>query len=54
MGHEIGHVTARHSVRQHSTSTMTGILGAVLSASTGIQGVSDLSELAGTASRAQH
>ncbi len=29
LGHEIGHVTARHSVRQHSTATMTGILGAV-------------------------
>ena len=49
LGHEIGHVTARHSVRQHSASTMTGILGAVLSASTGVQGVSDLSRLAGTA-----
>ncbi len=33
LGHEIGHVTARHSVRQYSASTMTGIglvLGSVL------------------------
>ncbi len=49
LGHEIGHVTARHSVRQHGTATMTGLLGAVLSASTGIQGIDTLSNLAGTA-----
>jgi len=49
LGHEIGHVTARHSVRQHGTATMAGILGAVVSASTGIQGAGDLSRLAGTA-----
>jgi predicted Zn-dependent protease len=49
LGHEIGHVTARHSVRQHGTATVAGILGAVLSASTGIQGVDSLSNLAGTA-----
>ena len=49
LGHEIGHVTARHSVRQHSTATMTGILGAVLAASTGIQGADTLTNLAGTA-----
>ena len=49
LGHEIGHVTARHSVRQHGTATVAGILGAVLSASTGVQGVDTLSNLAGTA-----
>ncbi len=49
LGHEIGHVTARHSVRQHGTATMAGILGAVVSASTGVQGAGDLSRLAGTA-----
>ena len=42
LGHEIGHVTARHSVRQHGTSTITGLLGAVISATSGVQGVSDL------------
>ena len=49
LGHEIGHVTARHSVRQQSTSAVTGILGAVLAASTGIQGADSLTSLAGTA-----
>ena len=49
LGHEIGHVTARHSVQQHSTSTMTELLGAVLSASTGVQGVGELSRMTGTA-----
>lgn len=49
LGHEIGHVTARHSVRQHSTATATGILGAVIAASTGIQGTDTLTSLAGTA-----
>jgi predicted Zn-dependent protease len=49
LGHEIGHVTARHSVRQQSTATMTGLLGAVISASTGIQGIDSLTDMAGTA-----
>ena len=49
LGHEIGHVTARHSVRQQSTSAVTGLLGAVLAASTGIQGADTLSNMAGTA-----
>jgi predicted Zn-dependent protease len=39
LGHEIGHVTARHSVRQQSAATATGVLGAVLAAGVGIQGV---------------
>ena len=49
LGHEIGHVTARHSVRQQSTTAVTGILGAVLAASTGIQGADSLTNIAGTA-----
>ena len=49
LGHEIGHVTARHSVRQQSTTAVTGILGAVLAASTGIQGADSLTNMAGTA-----
>jgi predicted Zn-dependent protease len=49
LGHEIGHVTARHSVRQQSTATVAGILGAVVAASTGVQGVDTLANLAGTA-----
>ncbi|MEM9604118.1 MAG: M48 family metalloprotease [Pseudomonadota bacterium] len=34
LGHEVGHVTARHGVRQQSTQGVTGILSAVLAAST--------------------
>jgi predicted Zn-dependent protease len=49
LGHEIGHVTARHSVRQQSTATVAGILGAVVAASTGIQGADTLANMAGTA-----
>ncbi len=49
LGHEIGHVTARHSVRQHSTSTVLGVLGAVAAATTGSRAVGDLSNLAGGA-----
>jgi len=35
LGHEIGHVTARHSVRQYSTATATGLLGSILLAEAG-------------------
>ena len=49
LGHEIGHVTARHSVRQQTTATMTGLLGAVVAASTGVQGVDTLTDMVGTA-----
>jgi len=49
LGHEIGHVTARHSVRQQSTSTVTGLIGAVVTAASGIQGVDSLTNMAGTA-----
>ena len=49
LGHEIGHVTARHSVRQHSTATAAGLVAAVLGAASGIQGADTLANLAGTA-----
>ena len=49
LGHEIGHVTARHSVRQHSTSTVLGVLSAVAAATTGSRAVGDLSNMAGGA-----
>jgi len=49
LGHEIGHVTARHGVRQHTASTLTGMLAGVISASVGTYGVSDLTNVAGTA-----
>jgi predicted Zn-dependent protease len=49
LGHELGHVTARHAVRQHSTATATGILGSILAAQVGVQGAHDLANVIGTA-----
>ena len=45
LGHEIGHVTARHSVRQQSQGTLATlgavILGSVLESSTGVGGITN-------------
>jgi predicted Zn-dependent protease len=49
LGHEIGHVTARHSVRQHTAATATGILAGVLASQTGVSGAGDLFNAIGTA-----
>jgi len=49
LGHEIGHVTARHAVRQHSASTATGIVAAILASQAGFQGAGDLFNTVGTA-----
>ncbi len=49
LGHEIGHVTARHSVRQQSAATVTGLAGAILQATTGVKGSGDLFNVAGKA-----
>ncbi len=49
LGHEIGHVTARHAVRQQSAATATGLLGSVLAAGVGIQGTQDLVNVLGNA-----
>jgi predicted Zn-dependent protease len=49
LGHEIGHVTARHAVRQHAAATTTGLLGAVIAATTDIPAAGDLANVAGTA-----
>jgi len=48
LGHEIGHVTARHSVRQHSASTATSLLGALVAAASGVQGADQLANIVGT------
>ena len=49
LGHEIGHVTARHGVRQQSASTVTGILATVIGATAGVRGAGDAANIAGTA-----
>jgi len=48
LGHEIGHVTARHSVRQQSGQMASSILGILISATTGISTLGDLSQTIGT------
>ena len=48
LGHEIGHVTARHSVRQQSGQTASSILGILISAATGSSSLGDLSQTIGT------
>ena len=56
LGHEIGHVTARHSVRQHGTATaantVTNVLGVLVATQAGSvagSATGNLSNLAGTA-----
>jgi len=49
LGHEIGHVTARHAVRQQSAATVAGVVGSVIAAQTGVQGAQDLLNVLGTA-----
>jgi len=48
LGHELGHVTARHSVRQHSLSTTANIIGGLVTAASGVREVGQLSQLLGT------
>lgn len=49
LGHELGHVTARHSVRQQSKSMVASILATVAAAGTGYQAAGDISSLLGSA-----
>lgn len=49
LGHELGHVTARHSVRQHSASTTTQVLTSVLASTAGVYGAQDVANIASTA-----
>jgi len=48
LGHELGHVTARHSVRQHSLSTTANIIGGLVSAASGVREIGQLSQVLGT------
>ena len=48
LGHELGHVTARHSVRQHSLSTATNVLGSLIAAASGVPSAGQLSNVLGT------
>lgn len=49
VGHEIGHVTARHSVRQQSGATAAGVGAAVVGILTGSPDLMNVANMAGTA-----
>ena len=49
LGHEIGHVTARHSVRQYTAAQVTGLAGAVIASQVGTPGAGDVLNVLGTA-----
>ena len=49
LGHEIGHVTARHSVRQHGAQTAAGLIGVLATIATGSQQVAQASNQIGGA-----
>ncbi len=48
LGHEIGHVTARHSVRQQSGQLASSLLNVLVMATTGSEGLGNLSQQLGT------
>ncbi|HSC84330.1 MAG TPA: M48 family metalloprotease, partial [Pseudomonas sp.] len=49
LGHEVGHVTARHSVRQQSQSTAWNILGQAVAIGSGVGAAGDLTNALGGA-----
>ncbi len=49
LGHEVGHVTARHSVRQQSQSTAWNILGQAVAVGSGVGAAGDLTSALGGA-----
>ena len=49
LGHEIAHITARHSVQRQSQSTVAGVLGAAAAIFTGQPALGDLAGIAGQA-----
>ena len=49
LGHELGHVTARHGVRQQSAQTAAGLLGVLAAVATGSGEVAELSNQLGGA-----
>lgn len=48
LGHEIGHVTARHSVRQQSAQFASGLLNVLITAATGSESLGRLGDQLGT------
>ena len=50
LGHELGHVTARHGVRQHGAQTAASVIGVLATMATGSQQVAQASSQLGGAS----
>jgi predicted Zn-dependent protease len=48
LGHEVGHVTARHSVQQQSQATAWGILGQAAAIGTGVGAAADVTNALGS------
>lgn len=49
LGHEVGHVTARHAARKHSRGLLTGVASTAASVLTGTQAAGTLANIAGGA-----
>jgi len=49
VGHEIGHVTARHGVRKQATAQAAGLVGIFAAIATGNRSVADVTNILGTA-----
>ena len=49
LGHELGHVTARHAVRQHRNAALSQILATVVAGTTGSGAAADLTNVLGSA-----
>jgi len=49
LGHELGHVTARHGVRQQTAATLRGLLGAVIASQTNSSAAMDVTNILSSA-----
>ncbi len=49
LAHEVGHVTARHAVRRHTSATLAGIFSTAVAVGTGQRAAADLASLLGQA-----
>ena len=49
MGHEVGHITARHTVRQQTGATASGVCATVIGILTGSGDLANVANMAGTA-----
>ena len=49
LGHEIGHITARHTVRQHRNATLASLLVNIIAVKTGSRAYGDLANILGAA-----